>query len=56
LQVWVAAAGIANSFFEYHYIDGATRQVSAVVGADLDVARTNGRWVITVSATPILSP
>jgi ketosteroid isomerase-like protein len=45
-------------YFECHYVDVATRQVKSVVGADLQVGRINGRWVITssISATPVLAP
>ncbi len=45
-------------YFECHYVDATTRQVKAVVAADQNVARINGRWVITssVAATPILAP
>jgi ketosteroid isomerase-like protein len=44
-------------YFECHYVDVATRTVKAVVGADVTVARINGRWLMTnsVSATPVLS-
>ena len=43
-------------YFECHYVDVATRKVVAVVSADQDVARINGKWLITrlVSATPEL--
>jgi uncharacterized protein (TIGR02246 family) len=45
-------------YFECHYVDAHTGKVVAVVSADQDVARINGRWLITklVSATPELSP
>jgi ketosteroid isomerase-like protein len=45
-------------YFECHYVDVATRAVKAVVSADQDVARIDGRWLITksVAATPELSP
>jgi uncharacterized protein (TIGR02246 family) len=45
-------------YFECHYVDVATRQVTAVVGADQNVARIGGRWVITnaIAATPELTP
>jgi uncharacterized protein (TIGR02246 family) len=45
-------------YFECHYVDVATREVKAVVSADQDVARINGRWLITrlVSVIPELSP
>ena len=44
-------------YFECHYVDVNTAKVVAVVSADQDVARINGRWLITklVSATPSLS-
>jgi ketosteroid isomerase-like protein len=44
-------------YFECHYVDVNTKQVVAVVSADQDVARINGKWLITklVSATPTLS-
>jgi len=43
--------------FECHYIDVKTGKVVAVVGADQDVARINGRWLITklIASTPTLS-
>jgi ketosteroid isomerase-like protein len=45
-------------YFECHYVDVATMLVKAVVAADQDVARINGRWMITnsVASTAILSP
>jgi ketosteroid isomerase-like protein len=45
-------------YFECHYVDAATKLVKVVVAADQDVARINGRWLITnsVASTPILSP
>ncbi len=45
-------------YFECHYIDVKTGKVVQVVGADQDVARINGRWLITrlIAATPTLSP
>jgi uncharacterized protein (TIGR02246 family) len=45
-------------YFECDYVDVGTKQVQAVVAADQDVARINGRWLITksVASTPILSP
>jgi ketosteroid isomerase-like protein len=43
-------------YFECHYVDPKTRQVVAVVSADQDVQKINGKWLITklVSATPDL--
>ena len=45
-------------YFECHYIDVKTSKVVSVVGADQNVARINGKWLITNSAgaTPTLSP
>lgn len=45
-------------YFECDFIDIATSKVTAVVAADMDVARIDGRWLITntVSASPTLSP
>lgn len=45
-------------YFECHYVDAATREVVAVAGADQQVARINGQWLITnnVGASPILAP
>ena len=44
-------------YFECHYVDVDTGKVVAYVAADQQVARVNGRWVITrlVAATPTLS-
>ena len=33
--------------FECHYIDAKTEKVIAATAADMDVARINGRWLIT---------
>jgi hypothetical protein len=45
-------------YFECHYVDAETGEVVAVVGADQQVARIDGTWLITnnVGAAPILSP
>jgi ketosteroid isomerase-like protein len=45
-------------YFECHYVDAATEKVVAVVGADQQVARINGEWLITnnVGASPVLAP
>jgi ketosteroid isomerase-like protein len=44
--------------FECHYIDYDTREVALVTTADQDVARIDGRWLITnmVAATTTLAP
>ena len=45
-------------YFECHYVDPATKQVIAVTAADQQVARINGKWLITnnVGAAPDLVP
>jgi hypothetical protein len=45
-------------YFECHYVDVKTQKVVAVVGADQNVERIGGKWLITNSAaaTPTLSP
>jgi ketosteroid isomerase-like protein len=45
-------------YFECHYVDAATKLVKSVVGADQNVAKVNGQWLITssVSASPVLAP
>ena len=45
-------------YFECHYVDVKTRKVVAVVGADQNVQKINGKWLITngAAATPSLTP
>jgi hypothetical protein len=45
-------------YFECHFIDLKTEKLAAVTGADMNVARINGRWLISsmVGSTPTLSP
>jgi hypothetical protein len=45
-------------YFECHYIDVDTSKVAAVVGANLDVQKINGKWLIVhlSSSTPTLQP
>jgi predicted small lipoprotein YifL len=46
-------------YFECHYVDVATKTVVSVVGADQNVARINGTWLITTltaSSLPELVP
>jgi hypothetical protein len=45
-------------YFECHYIDVKTRKVAVVVGADQNVQKINGKWLITngAAATPSLTP
>ena len=37
-------------YFECHYVDATTRKVVSTVGADQDVRKIDGKWVITNSA------
>ena len=45
-------------YFECHYVDTKSDKVVAAVGADQNVQRINGKWLITsaAGATPKLSP
>ena len=45
-------------YFECHYVDVKTKEVAAVTAADMDVARVDGRWLITrmVGGTTELKP
>jgi hypothetical protein len=45
-------------YFECHYIDVNTQKVVAVLGADQEIRKINGKWLITALtvATPTLSP
>ena len=45
-------------YFECHYVDGETGKVVAYTGADQQVAKINGRWLITsnVGASATLTP
>jgi len=45
-------------YFECHYVDVKTRKVVAVVGADQNVEKIGGKWLITngAAATPTLKP
>jgi ketosteroid isomerase-like protein len=45
-------------YFECHYIDVKTKKVAVVVGADQNVQKINGKWLITnaAAATPSLAP
>jgi hypothetical protein len=44
--------------FECHYVDPTTNEVALVTAADLDVARIDGRWLITnmVAGSTTLTP
>jgi len=45
-------------YFECHYVDYKTGKVVAVVSADQNVERIDGKWLITnlAAATPVLKP
>jgi uncharacterized protein (TIGR02246 family) len=45
-------------YFECHYVDPKAHNVVAVTAADQQVARMNGRWLVTnhVGASPTLTP
>jgi uncharacterized protein (TIGR02246 family) len=45
-------------YFECHYVDVATQKLAAVVGADQDMKKIDGKWLITnsVASSPTLSP
>ena len=45
-------------YFECHYVDVKTKKVAVVVGADQNVQKINGKWLITngAAATPSLTP
>jgi SnoaL-like protein len=46
-------------YFECHYVDVASKKVVSVVGADQNVERINGKWLIrtlTASSLPELTP
>ena len=45
-------------YFECHYIDVSTGKVASVVGADQNVQKIDGKWLITslATATPTLEP
>lgn len=58
-KVRVTASGDRGTlYFECHYIDLKTHKLGPLTAADLDVARINGRWLITslVGAPGTLSP
>jgi uncharacterized protein (TIGR02246 family) len=45
-------------YFECHYIDPKTQELMSITGADQEVARIDGKWLITnmVGASATLSP
>jgi uncharacterized protein (TIGR02246 family) len=45
-------------YFECHYVDPKTHKVIRVVGADQQVARIDGRWLVTnnLGSSPALRP
>ena len=45
-------------YFECHYVDVVTQKVALAVGADQDVRKINGRWLITkaIASSVTLKP
>jgi uncharacterized protein (TIGR02246 family) len=45
-------------YFQCHYVDVKTGKITAVVGADQDVRKIDGKWLITnfAGSSPTLSP
>jgi hypothetical protein len=45
-------------YFECHYVDVTTGKLAKVVGADQDVEKINGKWLITnsVASSPTFKP
>ena len=47
-KIRITADGDAGTlYFECHYVDKDTRQMTSVIAADTKVARINGHWLIT---------
>jgi ketosteroid isomerase-like protein len=58
-KIRITASGDKGTlYFECHYVDVKTGNVVAVVGADQNVQKIDGKWLITssASATPALAP
>jgi hypothetical protein len=58
-KIRVTANGLKGTlYFECHYIDLDTQKVAAVVAADQEVRKINGRWLITnlTASSATLSP
>ena len=58
-KIRVTANGAKGTlYFECHYIDVGTQKVAAVVAADQEVRKLNGRWLITdlTASSATLSP
>ncbi len=58
-KIRITASGDKGTlYFECHYVDATTDKVVAVVGADQNVQKIDGKWLITsaASATPTLAP
>ena len=54
-KIRITASGDKGTlYFECHYVDPKTQKVVSVVGADQNVQRIGGKWLITSSvATPV---
>lgn len=58
-KIRITASGDKGTiYFECHYVDTKTDKVVAAVGADQNVQKINGKWLITsaAAATPKLKP
>lgn len=58
-KIRITASGDRGTlYFECHYVDPKTRKVGKTAGADQQVARINGRWLVTnhIGASPALTP
>jgi ketosteroid isomerase-like protein len=58
-KIRITASGDKGTiYFECHYVDTKTGKVVAAVGADQNVKKINGKWLITsaAGATPKLTP
>ena len=53
-----ADGDLGTLYFECHYLDSTTGKATAITAADQQVARINGRWLITdmVGGSATLSP
>ena len=57
-KVITVSGNTGTIYFECHFVDVPTRKLVAVVATNAEVAKINGRWLITSSlgSTPVLSP
>jgi hypothetical protein len=57
-KIITVSGNTGTIYFECHFVDVPTRKLVAVVATNAEVAKINGRWLITSSlgSTPVLSP